>query len=356
MTVLLACGVLLLGCAATRPSGIQPLVTSSEGLLSWRNLPNPVVVGTSLGLYFAWVTSPLGTAPVREDLARIDPGTGRVEAKRTLSASFLSATAAHGSLFVTTQAATTSTSIETLLRLDPTTLAETGHWQIFNGPGFGGYGLIAVAGGGLWVAGGDQLARLSFTEDRITTSITLSGASTSGVTTNSGGTVLVVAESDAGGTSRIERRNPATGQLLDISAPILGTTVPFLNGVVGDDFWISEATGMMGYVELYDLDDLVPVGAPCNEGASKPDCIEGTNSIHAQLIGNDLWVTQAGGGPERNFCGTPAGQVLSALPVPDDEGVLAIGLRQHFIFVLNQELSADKGQTVEEEHVPNECP
>jgi len=291
---------------------------------------------------------------MHEELARIDPTTGRVDKERSLSAGFLSATAAHNSLFVTTQTPTNSAITENLLRLDPRTLAETGHWQV-SGAGFGGEGLMALAGGGLWVAGGDRLARFSFSKGRITTSITLSAASSSSVTTNSAGTVLVVTKANQQALGQIERRDPVTGQILSVSAPIGGAGTPSVEGVVGNDLWVSEATGMMGYVELYDLGDLAPLGAVCNEGVSNSDCIEGTNAIRAQLADGLLWVTQTGGGASSNFCGKPDGQVLASLPVPDDDVVLAIGQQDGVIFVGAPQLSPDKGETLTEEQLPTGC-
>lgn len=112
---------------------------------------------------------------------------------------------------------------------------------------------------------------------------------------------------------------------------------------------------MMGYTQLYDLDDLTAIGAPCNEGASNPTCLVGTNGIAAQLTRGLLWVTQAVGGSARNFCGQPDGHVEASLPIPDDDSVLAIGTQNDVVFILNPQLSKDKGQTVTEESIPKEC-
>lgn len=345
--VLAACG----GATIVSKHSIQPIVTSSSnGLLSWHGLPDPGVIDTSLGLLFTWVTSPLGQAPVREELALIDGTTGQVKLEREFNATILNATAASGSLFVTTRSAIG----EGLVRLNPRNLAETGNWKVIDsGVGFFGRGSLAYAGGALWVAGGDRLDRLSLSRDVVTASIALPGAASSDVATDSTGSVLVVSEANSGGIGHIERRDPMTGALLGVSPQIEGIVDPYINGIVGDDLWVDEATGTMGFSELYDLADLEPVGLPCNEGMSSATCLVGTNGIKAQLIDGLLWVTQAVGGPTRNFCGDPDGQVLATIPVPDDDYVLAI--RGHEILLLTPQPAADKGETVTEEPFPNGC-
>lgn len=347
--ILTACG------GGSRPAtpSIEPTVTSSDGVLSWHGLPDPSVAQTSLGLYFAWVTSPLGRSPVREELARIDHATGKVAVQRALEGFFLSALAYDNSLFVTTRSAAREPVV--VLRLNPQTLRETGRSQLPDG-GYDltGGGSMAVAGGNLWVAAGDRLDRLSFTRGAATAvSMALPGADSSDVTMNSAGSVLVVGEANQGGMGHIERRDPVTGDLLGVSAVIGGTVDPSVNGVVGNDLWVSESTGNMGFTELYDLTTLTPVGPLCNEGFGNPTCIVGTNGIAAQLTDGLLWVTQSAGGPTRNFCGDPGGQVLASLPIPDGDFVLTIGRLN--LFVATPQLSADKGRTFSEEPIPSSC-
>lgn len=339
--------------ATTNVSPEGPLVSrSGNGLLTWSGLPDPTVTDTSVGLYFTWVTSPLGQAPIREELARIDPTTGRVQAERAIDVVSLLATA--GSLFVTTW----SSNEEGLLRLNPRTLAETNRWQISSGHEYGGeLSNLAVVKGGLWVAGGNRLVRLSPPNGPITATIDLSGAGNSDVATNSTGTVLLVG---VGPATALERRDPTTGALL-ASRPMHGLFTPTISGVIGDDVWVSVATGMMGTTELYDLTDLRPVGppcddatCPCNDSQSTATCIVGTNQVTARVTDGHLWVTQDAGGPTRNFCGDIDGHVLATLPVPADGRVLAIGSR--YLYVTDsQGLSADKGQTFSEVTIPAAC-
>ena len=356
--------LVLAGCGGppppTRTAISQPTISrSSEGLLTWQGLREPAVADTPLGLYFAWDTAPMGTAPVRDELAHVDRATGRVEAQRALGGGFGSAQAADGSLFVTTFTGSGSSIVETLVRLNPSTLAEVGHWEIRHaGPDFLGPGQTALAGGGLWVAGGDRLERFSLPRGRITASIRLPGAVASDVTADSAGTVLVVSEADHDGIGRIERRDPVTGGLLGISSPIGGVTVPFVDGVDGNDVWVSVPTGNMGYVELFDVPRMTPVGPPCNEGQSNPHCIDGTNAIRAWLVRGRLWVSQGAGGPQRNFCGEPGGQVLSVLPGIGAGSLLAIGRQSDVFFVLSPLLSPAKGGSpyrLYEEPIPQAC-
>lgn len=340
------------GGRATTTHAIQPVVsTLRNGFHSWHGLPEPAVTDTSLGFIFSWVTSPLGQAPIREELARVDPATGQVKAEREVNGSVLDVVASDGFLFVTTR----TSSGEDLLRLAQRTLAESRSWQVLKSDTYFGQGTMALAGGGLWVASGDRLDRFSLPHVVMTKTIELLGAASSDVTTDSTGSVLVVTKADEGGTGMLERRDPVTGALLRTSSSISGLVDPHVNGIIGNDIWVSEATGMMGYTELYDLDDLTAVGAPCNEGASNPTCLVGTNSIAAQLTRDLLWVTQTAGGPARNFCGQPDGRVEARLSVPDNDSVLGIGTQNDVIFVLNPQLSMDKGQTVTEEPIPKEC-
>jgi hypothetical protein len=142
-----------------------------------------------------------------------------------------------------------------------------------------------------------------------------------------------------------------------------GLFTPTISGVIGDDVWLSVATGNEGYTQLYDATDLRVSGqpcdertatCPCDEGQSTATCITGDNHISAQVTDGRLWVTQPAGGPTRNFCSDIDGHVLATLPVPSAENILAVGSR--YLFVADpQSSSADKGQTVSEIEIPAAC-
>jgi len=107
-------------------------------------LLGPQVAATASGVYVAWQVSPPGSV-VRSELARVDPASGRVQAARRLGAAFGQAVAAAGALWV----ATSATTGETLLRLNPDTLALTGSWRAGSAGGHPwGAQILVVAGGG----------------------------------------------------------------------------------------------------------------------------------------------------------------------------------------------------------------
>lgn len=311
-------------------------------------LLSPQVAVTPSGVYVAWQVSPSGGV-VRSELARVDPASGRVEATRRLGAAFGQAVAAAGALWVATSAVTG----ETLLRLNPDTLALTGSWRAGSGGGHPWAAqTLVVAGGGLWVAGGNRLLRLSLPEGRITASIILPGVG-SDLSANSAGTVLVVGEADSGGRGAVQRRDPATGAIL-ASHPVMGVTAPAVAGPAGSAVWVSEATGMMGYVQRLDAATLAAAGNSCTEGRSTNTCVEGTNDITARLANGLLWVTQMAGGNGRNYCAGPSdGRPLTPirLPQPAQNEVLAIAARRIFYAAPGPKAS----QYLRQEAIPATC-
>jgi hypothetical protein len=230
----------------------------------------------------------------------------------------------------------------------------TRRWYVTSAPAnASGEGFLALAGAGLWVSGGDRLLRLSLPDGRVTASIVLRGETSSDIGADPAGTVLVVGEADDGGEGRIERRDPVTGRLLAVSPPILGVGTPVVGAVIDGGAWISEATGNMGYVQLYDLSTLTPRGNTCQEGVSTETCFEGSNGIDGRLANGLLWVTQGAGGPTRNFCGNSAdGRASAVIPVAPDEEVLAIGADTIYLVAATP---GGRGSTITEEPIPAAC-
>ena len=186
--------------------------------------------------------------------------------------------------------------------------------------GFSGH-VLAAAGGGLWVAGGDRLLRLSLPAGAVTASVPLPGAATSQVAANSPGTVLVAEETTSIGSGILQRRDPATGALLAASPAVPGVAGLVLGGVIGSGVWVSNATGMLGYAERFDATTLAP-----DPGTRA----EGTNGIAVQVADGLAWIT-SGGGPGPGFCADPSsGRVLAGLQLPQPDRLLAIGPRQLF--------------------------
>lgn len=228
--------------------------------------------------------------------------------------------------------------------------------QVAASRGFAGYvgGSIAVAGGGLWVTGGNRLLRLSLPGGQVVISIPLPGAASSDVASNATGTVLVVGEATDLGVGSIERRDPVTGALIATSPPVIGVAAPRVGGVVDGQVWVSEGTGMMGYVRRYDLTPLAPAGRACSQGRSSSSCVGGTNAIRASVADGLVWITQAAGGPTRQVCLDPTTRrVLSSLPLAGNDAIVGIGI--HHLYVLEPTAPTVTGQTVTQVPIPHAC-
>ena len=220
---------------------------------------------------------------------------------------------AAGSLWVTTSAAAG----EELLRLDPQTLQVTGRWPLggLANQAWAAHDL-AVVGGRLWVAAGNRLLQVALPAGGVTLTVPLPGAYSSDVAADAAGTILVDGQANSSGTGAVQRRNPTTGALL-ASHPMSGVAAPVVAGVVGPSVWVSEATGMMGYVERLDATTLSPSPSDrstCQEGKSTPTCLFGTNGITVTLADRHVWITQTNGGNARNYCANAStGQILGTL-------------------------------------------
>jgi hypothetical protein len=272
-----------------------------------RVFDNPDITVTGGRLYVSWQVNPATAAVPQFELARVNQGSGAVEAVHRLSPGYVGTPlAAGGWLWVTTA----TSAGESLLRLNPVGLAVTGDLPVSGGsvPGIGSGSHLAVAGGALWAAGGDRLLRVSLTTGRVIATVPLPGAYTSGVAANGKGTVLVVSEANVGGIGSVQRRDPVTGTLL-ASHPMFGVTAPALGGVIDSGVWVSEPTGLLGYVERFRTATMTP--DPATD-------VGGTNGIHATVADGVVWVTDYVGGARRNYCADPVtGRRLATLPLPD---------------------------------------
>jgi hypothetical protein len=275
---------------------------------------SPVVSQTTEGLYLSWSVGSPGQTPPRTVLARISAATGQVRVERAFPPGFLSPpVGAAGSLWVTLMG---PHSVR-LLRLNPATLAITGQASAPHGVADGG-GQVAFAGGAVWLTGGDRLIRVSPTSMAVTTVIRFRGANSSALNASADGHVLVVSEADDG-AGTIQRRQPVTGALL-ASYPVSGVTAARVSGVTDSGVWISEPTGMMGYVERFALATLAPEQATLAEG---------TNGIRAMLADGALWIASpVVGGSRLNYCAdqvTGHREAPIPLPDPDQDSLLAVG-------------------------------
>ncbi len=371
VTVVIA--VLLTGCATTSiPTGKKSsssttrsgskasssrtatVASSTPGHLAWSHIAEPEVADTALGLYLDWLGSPQGVAPIVSALARVNRSDGHIEVVRNLEGGFSSALTAAGSLWVTTSSASGLSRAPGLLwRLDPKTLKVRERIRL---PSTAGGASMAIAGGSLWVAAGPALVRVSLPGGGLSAIVSLGDAISSSVAADSTGKVLVLGEANNAGTSIIERRNPTTGTLLAASTPLHGVFTPLVGRAIDGTAWVSESTGMMGYVQHYSLEPLAPIKPTCKAGMIAKTCVTGSNGLRARVVSRLVWLTQQAGGPSRNACVDPAnGDILSpiALPMVNDQ-VLAIAAR--YLFIVSQPLpGSGSGQTVTEEPIPAAC-
>jgi hypothetical protein len=316
-------------------------------------LLNPRVMVTNSEVFVAWQTAQPGSAAERTELARIDATTGRIQARQTFSGFVLQVLQAAGSLWVATWIGWPP-GTQTLLRLNTRTLQVTRRWPI----GIGGAPdwaaqVLAQAGGGLWDAAGNRLVRVSLRSGMATTSIALPGAASSDLSANAAGTKLFVAVADSEGRGIVQRRDAASGAVL-ASRRVSGVAAPMVAGPVGRAVWISEATGMMGYVQRLDAASMTADRSTCWEGKSTSTCVSGTNGITARVADGLLWVTQVAGGTARNYCADPVdGRKLAPieLPHPTQDIVLAIAPQQIFYAAPGPK----GGQYLRPEPIPSAC-
>jgi len=267
-------------------------------------LENPQAYAAGGRLYVAQQVSRPG-AEVLSELMRVDPVTGSILAVRRLGSAFDQALLSHGVLWVTTTRGQTSW----LWRLDPGSLAVR-FKQLLpgsgRGPSGGIVGMIALAGGWLWVGSWDRLDRVSPVSGRMTASVPVQDAQGIDVAADAAGRVLI--DSEGQQLARVQRRDPATGRLIAQSPTYEGATKPYIGGIFDGGVWISEAGGMMGYVQRLAVSTLDPTsfpGAQPHPGITAPPSIFGTNGISARVLDGILWVTQLAGGPQRDYCGDP---------------------------------------------------
>jgi hypothetical protein len=168
---------------------------------------------------------------------------------------------------------------------------------------------------------------------QVTTSIILPGAATSDLSTDAAGTPLIVGEADSGGRGAIQRRDPVTGAIL-AAHPTGGVAAPDVAGPIGSAVWVSEPTGMLGYVQRLDATTLAAATTVnCELARSTNTCVTGTNAITARIADGLLWVTQPTGGLTRDYCADPSdGRPLAPvrLPQPGQDEILAIAPHQVF--------------------------
>lgn len=308
------------GCASPRPqrpartlasvaSPAAPPAPASPGIpaggIVGRVFTSPGLTVTGGSLYLRRSLSPARQDPPWMELARVDAATGAIVATNTFSLGAIGAPlAAAGSLWLTGS----FSGHAMLLRLDPRTLMVTGELTIAPVNSGAGQSHIAYAGGSIWVDGSDELVRVSPATVAAELTIPLPGADTSDIGGSPDGGTLIVSEADSG-DGTIQRRDPVTGALL-ASHPMLGVIAPLIGGgVSAAGAWVSEPTGMLGYIERFSAASLTPQARTQ---------VNGSNGLHADVWGGVLWVRNQAAGPAQNYCADPAtGRRRATLPLPD---------------------------------------
>jgi hypothetical protein len=101
---------------------------------------------------------------------------------------------------------------------------------------------------------------------------------------------------------------------------MLGVTAPALDGVIDSGVWVSEPTGLLGYVERFGTATMEP---------DQATDVAGDNGIGGVVADGVVWITDLAA-PGRNYCADPrTGQVLARIPLPDlaQDRLLAISGR-----------------------------
>ena len=290
---------------AVPPSAENPGVPGAPaGGIVGRALTNPDLTVTGDGLYARLSLSPAQQDPPQVELARVDVATGAILATNKFSPGWIGAPlAAAGSLWLTGSFAGHTM----LLRLDPRTLMVTGELTIPPVNSGAEQSHIAFAGGSIWVDGSDELVRVAPATVTAQLTIPLTGADSSDVDASRDGRTLIVSES-TGGDGSVQRRDPVTGTLL-ATHPLLGVTAPMIGGVSAAGTWVSEPTGMLGYIERFAASSMTP---------QAQTQVHGSNGLRADDWDGVLWVRDQSGGPAENYCADPAtGRRLATLPLPD---------------------------------------
>jgi hypothetical protein len=340
---LVTASLLLAGCASAKSttSTVSTAVVASGGIFD-RVLDQPSVAATPAGFYVTWQVDSQAKTP-SSVLVRADQATGRIEAMHSFSTGSITRPFAVGTSL---WAMLAMSHAELLLRMDPVTLAVTGELSVSSGSFQGATyrnNQLSVAGGALWVVGGDRLDRVSLPTMKLTKTITLPGAFSSAIAGSADGSFLIVSEANSGGQGSLQRRDPVTGALL-ASHPVTGVTAASLGGVVGSGAWIAEPTGMMGYVERVSTATLAPV-----PGTS----VEGSNGIDVAVADGVIWVSQPPGGPSDNYCADPVtGRVLARIPLLSRELDIPIAFTTQYVYY---GASANDGYYLRRLAVPAAC-
>jgi hypothetical protein len=324
------------------PAGSAP-AAATGGSVFGTVQPNPVLTQTTAGLYLSTYPGQPGQSPPRTTLARLSEKSGQVRSRHVFGPGYLSPpVAGDGSLWATIS----NGQGESLLRLNPVTLATTGRVRLASGQAAlyaeQTANRVAFAGDAVWAAAVNKFVRISPGSLKVTSTVTFPGADSATLGASPDGRLLVLSEAKEG-NGAIQRRDPVTGALL-ASHPMLGVVAARVSGITDNGAWVAEPTGMLGYVERFTAAGLTP--QPETE-------VRGTNGIRAMLADGSLWITSPVGGARLNYCADPAnGHRRAQIPLPntDQDYLLAVGPKDVYYTT-----PAGSGSRIERAPVPAAC-
>ena len=266
-----------------------------------------------------WLYITTGPHAVADTLLRLDPRTLSIAARRNLGEAIEAMLLAGGALWVETAGYPTRANpapLARLVRLNPRSLSPESVTTLGPWPTSGDGGAVARAGGWLWVAGADDLDRVSPVSGRVTRAIPI-GPVGLDLAASPDQHLLLLSAGNSG--SRIERRDPHTGKLLASSPLIDGVIEPRIGGTIDGDAWFSVPTGMMGYVSKLNLRSMRYIVG--REGF--PGLHGGTNGVQVDVIDGLVWISQLAGGRQSNYCADPrTGRPRATLAVGPETGFL----------------------------------
>lgn len=250
-------------------------------------------------------------------LLRVDPATGKVLAAVDGGGYFDHALLVHGTLWVTaTSQVDARHSITWLTRHDPDSLARLSTARLPGSGPAGTAGSLAQAGRWVWVGDWAGIDRFDAVTGSMVGQTPIAGADGAEVATDgTSRSVLLVSEGNE--RARIQLRDPLLGSFISQTPQILSVNKPVVGGILDGSAWLSNAGGMAGTVYRLDATTLQLTTISLSTQ-------QFTHAVRVNVFDGTLWITQAYGGPQRNYCANPmTGARRESLHLTNDAVLLA---------------------------------
>jgi hypothetical protein len=278
------------------PASHSPGANQSKSLLEADSIPYAYAADGSV-----YVVDQARAGRPTFELLRLNPANGRVLARRQGFGTFDQALLVRGVLWVTaTGPPNAGRSITWETRHNPGSLAGLSTTRQFaTSPAGADVGSLAQAGPWVWAGDWDGIDRLNSATATTSGVTPIHGAHGAQVATDDPTRPSVLLISEGHDRARIQLRDPLTGSYGGQTPPISSVTKPLIGGILDGSAWLSNAGGMAGTYSRINARTLrrQPVNRPVQQY---------TNAVRAQVIAGILWITQPAGGPQRNYCATPA--------------------------------------------------